>query len=64
MRAVIKPFRKKIDYISKNRLGYNKFEFIYIGLRGGSMTFPNFKKNTMYKGMMSGKEYTLEELGL
>ena len=66
LRAVIKPFRKKIDYISKNinMLGYNKSEFIYIGLRGDSMTFPNFKKNTMYKGMMSGKKYTLEELGL
>ena len=64
LRAVIKPFRKKIDYISKNILEYNKFEFISIGLRGDSMTFPNFKKNTMYKGMMSGKEYTLEELGL
>lgn len=66
LRAVIKPFRKKIDYISKNIniLGYNRSEFIYIGLRGDSMTFPNFKKNTMYKGMMSGKEYTLEELGL
>ena len=64
LRAVIKPFRKKINYISKNRLEYNKFEFISIELRGDSMTFPNFKKNTMYKGMMSGKEYTLEELGL
>lgn len=66
LRAVIKPFRKKIDYISKNIniLDHNKSEFIYIGLRGDSMTFPNFKKNTMYKGMMSGKEYTLEELGL
>lgn len=64
LRAVIKPFRKKIDYISKNILEYNKFECISIGLRGDSMTFPNFKKNTMYKGMMSGKEYTLEELGL
>ena len=64
LRTVIKPFRKKIDYISKNILEYNKFEFISIGLRGDSMTFPKFKKNTMYKGMMSGKEYTLEELGL
>ena len=64
LRAVIKPFRKKINYISKNRLEYNKFEFISIELRGDSMTFPNFKKNTMYKGMMPGKEYTLEELGL
>lgn len=64
LRAVIKPFRKKIDYILKNRSEYNKFEFISIELRGDSMTFPNFKKNTMYKGMMSGKEYTLEELGL
>lgn len=66
LRAVIKPFRKKIDYISKNIniLDHNKSEFIYIGLIGDSMTFPNFKKNTMYKGMMSGKEYTLEELGL
>lgn len=44
LRAVIKPFREKIDYISKNILGNNKFEFIYIGLRGDSMAFPNFKK--------------------
>lgn len=26
--------------------------------------FPNFKPNTMYKGMKMYKNYTLEELGL
>ena len=26
--------------------------------------FPNFKANTMYKGMKLGRKYTLEELGL
>ena len=31
---------------------------------GERMSFPTFKKETMYKGMQVYKEYTLEELGL
>ena len=65
LRAVIKPFREKINHISKYAECDNNFEFIYIGLKSGdTMAFPNFKKDTMYKGMKEDKGYTLEELGL
>lgn len=65
LRAVIKPFREKINHISKYAECDNNFEFIYIGLKSGdTMAFPNFKKDTMYKGMEPNKDYTLEELGL
>lgn len=29
-----------------------------------AIVLPNFKKGTMYKGMIPTKNYTLEELGL
>lgn len=61
--AVIKPFRKRVNHISK------KFdcsdEFIHIELFDGDIAdFPNFKANTLYKGMKPGHGYSLEELGL
>jgi len=33
-------------------------------MNNGIISFPNFKKGTMYKGMEVYKEYSLEELGL
>ena len=61
--AVIKPFRKRIKYIVIWYDGSKKF--IHIELSGGDcMNFPNFKTNTMYKGMEPNKRYTLDELGL
>lgn len=61
--AVIKPWREKVISIIKIRV--NEDYFISIRLKNGEkVNLPWFKKDTMYKGMKSGKEYTLEELGL
>ena len=60
---VIRPFRDKIKYIKKISDEY--FEYIsMIAKDEDTILFPNFKKDTMYKGMESGKKYTLEDLGL
>ena len=65
--AVIKPFRKDVEYIVK----LPKFEwiqeeiYIHIGRSWrGNIELPTFKKGAMYKGMEINKRYTLEELGL
>jgi len=69
--AVIGPFSNLVRSITKNPKMNGKVEYIVIDI--GSqlenrhkffMFFPDFKFNTMYKGMELGKEYTLEELGL
>lgn len=61
--AVIRPFKDKVEYICKTA-DYDG-EYITIGMvKDSTMLFPYFKKNTMYKGMEAGKEYTLKELGL
>ncbi len=67
--AVIRPFKKHIVNIRK--IEYYGYEFIEIliydtseGPSCETISFPYFKKNSMYKGMQVGKEYTLEELGL
>ena len=61
--AVIRPFRDRVRSITKNPKLNGKEEYIVIDI-GFKMFFPDFKSNTMYKGMDLGKEYTLEELGL
>lgn len=63
--AVIKPFRKMISCIIKNKdslkgKNYIKIEFC----DGDCMFFPNLSNNAMYKGMKLDKKYSLEELGL
>ena len=67
LRAVIKPFRKRIKnivkYVVHSDRGHYDFIDIYL-ISGEEITFPYFEQYTMYKGMISGKEYTLEELGL
>lgn len=63
--AVIKPFRGKVSYISKQKNSDSSMEFIHIDLSDGDVAdFPNFKANTMYRGMEVDKDYTLQELGL
>ena len=69
--AVIKPFRDQVRSITKNPKTNGKGEYIVIDIgfqmenrHKFFMFFPDFKSNTMYKGMELGKEYTLEELGL
>lgn len=66
LRAVIRPFREKINSISK--CGYNCYNQQYIIIKYDEgeeiIRLPDFLKGTMYKGMELDREYTLEELGL
>ena len=62
LRAVIKPFRKRINYIKK--CTYFGTEYINLDLDDDATFLPNFKEGKMYKGMIANKKYTLEELGL
>lgn len=63
--AVIKPFRNKIDTISKFTTWDCSSQYIYISMKDNNIaTLPVFPKGTMYKGMENGKHYTLKELGL
>ena len=63
--AVIKPFRKDVEYIEKiNHSCLNDKQYLRIELPGDYCTLPLFEKGTMYKGMEANKAYTLEELGL
>ena len=63
--AVIKPFSGKVSYILKQKNSDSTMEFIHIDLSDEDVAdFPNFKANTMYKGMEVNKYYTLQELGL
>ena len=65
--AVIAPFRDKVKNIAKIDKDNGK-QYIcichYGGLYTENITLPYFKSGTMYVGMKSNKEYTLEELGL
>lgn len=65
LRAVIKPFRDKVAYITLFEYDERK-EFIRIKTKNEpeDMTFPNFKTGTMYKGMKQGRKYSLEDLDL
>ena len=62
---IIKPFRKRVDYIKKmsDPFGCDK-EYIFIKLDEDSFVLPYFKTGTMYQGMELERAYTLEELGL
>ena len=65
---IIKPFRDRVVSIVKYD-DYDRCEYIVIKYRNingytGRMYFPNFEKDTMYKGMKANKKYTLEELEL
>ena len=68
LRAVIKPFRNRIDYITR----FDSDDGIVISLKCsevppynvGVITLPWFIKKEAYRGMIIRKRYTLEELGL
>ena len=63
--AVIKPFKKRINFIAKYGGWRDNEELISINYDGGLiMTLPKFKQDSMYKGMAENKNYTLKELGL
>ena len=62
--AVIKPFRKRVEYICK-MIGATDAEYILISTKDNDYaSLPYFLHNTMYKCMEPMKNYTLEELGL
>lgn len=65
LRGVIRPFIDKVKKIKKGEVCVEE-QYIYIILKEiqDSFILPSFKKDTMYKGMKTDKEYTLEELGL
>ena len=70
--AVIKPFRDRVISIKKIDIyiGCNKYDEYIFGELGNEddvidyFSLPCFPKGSMYKGMETGKKYTLEELGL
>lgn len=64
LKDVIRPFRKRIKSIFKCDVFLGKCQCIEIDLDDDTLVLPNFEANTMYKGMMTDKKYTLEELGL
>lgn len=60
---VIKPFRKRINYICKG--SYNNSECIVIVYDNiNTFRLPFFRRGTMYKGLVINKHYYLRELGL
>lgn len=64
--AVIKTFKNSIQYIGKFKLddGFQQIRITYEGEHYASVIeLPPFD-NDMYKGMVIGKFYSLEELGL
>jgi len=61
---VLRPFREKIRSICKFHIPRD-CECIRIMFDNYfALDFPYFKEGLMYKGMQTGKDYTLEELGL
>ena len=65
LKDVIRPFRDKVKYIAKYHSTTIYEECILIHISNNpNIMLPYFKEDSMYKGMESGKEYTLEELGL
>lgn len=64
LKAVIRPFKKEIVSISKEETFGEEFISINHEVLGDNISFPTFKKGTMYIGMELEKEYTLKELGL
>ena len=64
---IVKPYRDRVGFIVKTEAdGCERIIIRVLGLTqyNNYIMLPYFYKNTMYKGMEVGKEYTLEELGL
>lgn len=65
LKAVIKPFKKRVKFIKKTKsnMPFEK-EFLRIQLNDDDLIVPYFEKGTMYKGMKTNVSYTLKELEL
>lgn len=64
LKAVIRPFKNKVNHISKEDC-YDGDCYISIELDDGeNINLPYFKKETMYNDMEEDKKYTLKELEL
>lgn len=66
---IVKPFKRIVNCIIKLRDTTSDSEYIriliqYVGGMYKIIDFPNFAKNSMYKGMKLNTDYTLEKLGL
>ena len=64
LRAIIRPFRKDILFITREYNIPGLYECITIDLKGDITDLPRFAVSKMYKGMELDKQYILEELGL
>ena len=70
LKKFLKPFRNEVEFITKNKIVYadddseTDFQYLYIMLEHEYIQLPMFKKDSMYKGMELGYDYTLEELGV
>ena len=65
--AVLRPFGKNACTVCKKYIqscSGLSYEYLVVKLSNERWGFPKFVEGTMYKGMETGKEYTLEELGL
>ena len=71
LKNVVRPFRNSVTDIHKRRYD-DKYEYLVIVYQDTyaedemqrRIYLPNFKKDTMYKGMSLDEDYTLEELGI
>lgn len=62
---VIRPFRKRIQFIQKKKEKTEINPYIRIVCEDNdNLVFPYITNNSMYKGMEVNKKYTLKELGL
>lgn len=62
---VIRPFRKRIQFIQKKKEIKEINPYIRIVCEDNDkLVFPYITDNSMYKGMETNKKYTLKELGL
>ena len=66
--TVIKPFRNRIKHFYKYPCANGDYEAIAVVMKSrdyyDNLSFPKFKKGSMYKGMELVKEYSVEELGI
>lgn len=62
---IIEPFKDDVSYIQKCEKA-SIYEYIRIAYKNSMICtlLPDFKKGSMYKGMVLNKKYIIEELGI